>query len=110
MGTNHGRGRRLGLMSAAALSPQRWRGAQGEQGRSEVLVIPLFLCFVGVSVHLARLQRSSRDKCEYSLLIILHLSYTSKVVVVRAKAKMQNILSRKSLEKTKQIQPCCLTY
>ena len=35
---------------------------------------------------------------------------TSKVVVVRAKAKMQNILSRKSLEKTKQIQPCCLTY
>ena len=31
---------------------------------------------------------------------------TSKVVVVRAKAKMQNILSRKSLEKTKQIQPC----
>ena len=35
---------------------------------------------------------------------------TSKVVVVRAKAKMQNILSRKSLEKAKQIQPCCLTY
>ena len=28
---------------------------------------------------------------------------TSKVVGVRAKAKMQNILSRKSLEKTKQI-------
>ena len=35
---------------------------------------------------------------------------TSRVVVVRAKAKMQNILSKKSLEKTKQIQPCCLTY
>ena len=32
---------------------------------------------------------------------------TSKVAVVRAKAKMQNILSKKSLEKTKQIQPCC---
>ena len=30
--------------------------------------------------------------------------------MVRAKAKMQNILSRKSLEKTKQIQPYCLTY
>ena len=37
---------------------------------------------------------------------------TSKVAVdvVRAKAKMQNILSRKSLDKTKQIQPCFLTY
>ena len=32
---------------------------------------------------------------------------TSKVVGVPAKAKMQNILSRKSVEKTKQIQPCC---
>ena len=29
---------------------------------------------------------------------------------IRAKAKMQNIWSRKSLEKAKQIQPCCLTY
>ena len=35
---------------------------------------------------------------------------TSKVVVVHAKAKMQNILSRKSLEKTKQIQLCCFTF
>ena len=35
---------------------------------------------------------------------------TSKVVVIRAKAKMHNILSRKSLEMAKQIQPCCLTY
>ena len=34
---------------------------------------------------------------------------TSKVVVIRAKAKMQNILPRKSLEKAKQIRPC-LTY
>ena len=32
---------------------------------------------------------------------------TSKIVVVRSKAKIQNILSRKSLERTKQIQPCC---
>ena len=38
------------------------------------------------------------------------MKITSKVVEIRAKAKMQNIFSRKSLEKTKQIQPCCLTY
>ena len=35
------------------------------------------------------------------------MKVTSKIAVVRAKAKMQNILSKKSLEKTKQIQPCC---
>ena len=35
------------------------------------------------------------------------VNLTSKVVVVRAKAIMQNIFSKKSLEKTKQIQPCC---
>ena len=35
---------------------------------------------------------------------------TSKVAVVRAKAKMQNILSKKSLEKTEQTQLYCMTY
>ena len=38
------------------------------------------------------------------------MKITSKVVEIRAKAKMQNIFSRKSLEKAKQIQPCYLTY
>ena len=32
---------------------------------------------------------------------------TSKVAVVRAEVKLRNILPIKSLEKTKQIQPCC---
>ena len=39
--------------------------------------------------------------------ICTELQQTSKVAVVRAKAKIQNILSKKSLENTKQIQPWC---
>ena len=38
-------------------------------------------------------------------IVLYHI--INKYAVVRAKAKMKNILSRKSLEKTKQIQPCC---